>query len=116
MSFTELITKELIIGCLWTAFMIAVAPVFFPGNHLPTSAIELIARYIYGTAAALLGVAIYATGGSVNFIGIFMVFASAGLIVVCRYLSKYIREMWFKAKNHERRRQSEEKELKEILK
>jgi hypothetical protein len=113
----DLLTRDLFLGVMTSAFALGIAPYCFPhlfptlkkSEGLPATVVELIARYVWGTSSLLLGFAVWLSliGYAWVMIGLLAITAIGGLVVVFRYISEAIARM----REHEEMIAGSDKEL-----
>ena len=96
--------RDLALGALTAMFILAIAPALFPPRKtpwgLPETPKQLIAQYIYGTAALLAGQIIWLSLVERALLpeevvtGILVITVSGGGTVVARYVSMWAKQLW----------------------
>lgn len=96
--------RDLALGVLTAMFILAIAPALFPPRRtpygLPESVKQLIAQYIYGTAALLAGHIIWLSLAARPLLveeivtGLLVITFAGGATVAARYVSMWTKSMW----------------------
>lgn len=96
--------RDLALGALTAMFILAIAPALFPPRKtpwgLPESVKQLIAQYVYGTAALLAGqvtwLSLVARSLAPEEVvtGLLVITVSGGATVVARYVSMWAKQLW----------------------
>lgn len=108
---SNVLDRNLALGMLAAMFILAIAPALFPPRRseygLPESVKQLLAQYIYGAGALLVGQVVWLAlvERSLRPIeigtGLAVITAAGGLTVMARYASMWAKCLWvkyFKAK------------------
>ena len=92
---SEFFTFDLVAAAVISGFFLGIAPAIFaffvltkPGELLPRTVLELIARYVYGTTSLLIGFAVLPDSER-TMDRILFITAVGGFVVVLRYFSDH---------------------------